>query len=76
VEEARFNKPEAAELLQQFADLLSLLMIGVDVRMAGAKNEFTGTAPKSRVQNATQVEPGLYVANTPTSIFQLSKGRS
>jgi hypothetical protein len=73
VEEGGFNKPEAAELLQQFADVLSLLMIGVDVRMAAAKNEFTGRAPKSRVQNATQVEPGLYVTNTSTSIFQLSK---
>ncbi len=30
-------------------------------------------APKSRVQNASQVEPGLYVANRSTSIFQLSK---
>ena len=71
VEEAGFNKPEAAELLQQFADVLSMLMIGVDVRLTAEKNEFTGTAPKSRVQNATQVEPGLYVANRSTSIFQL-----
>lgn len=71
VEEAGFNKPEAAELLQQFADVLSMLMIGVDVQMTAEKNEFTGLAPKSRVQNATQVEPGLYVANRSTSIFQL-----
>ena len=71
VEEAGFNKPEAAELLQQFADVLSMLMIGVKVQLTDGNHAFTGTAPKSRVQNATQVEPGLYVANRSTSIFQL-----
>jgi hypothetical protein len=75
VEEAGFTKPESAELLQQFADLLSLLLIGVHVRVADVKTETAKAAPKSRVQNASQVEPGLYVANRSTSIFQLSKDR-
>jgi hypothetical protein len=73
VEEAGFTKPESAELLQQFADLLSLLLIGVHVRVAHVKTETIKAMPKSRVQNASQVEPGLYVANRSTSIFQLSK---
>jgi hypothetical protein len=73
VEEAGFTKPESAELLQQFADLLSLLLIGVHVRVANVKTETPKTIPKSRVQNASQLEPGLYVANRSTSIFQLSK---
>jgi hypothetical protein len=75
VEEAGFTKPESAELLQQFADLLSLLLIGVHVRVADVRVEAIKTMPKSRVQNASQVEPGLYVANRTTSIFQLSKDR-
>jgi len=75
VEEAGFTKPESAELLQQFADVLSLLLIGVHVRVADVKTETVKLAPKSRVQNASQVEPGLYVANRSTSIFQLSKTR-
>jgi GAF domain-containing protein len=75
VEEAGFTKPESAELLQQFADLLSLLLIGVHVRVADIKFETVRTAPNSRVQNASQVEPGLYVANRSTSIFQLSTNR-
>ena len=75
VEEAGFTKPESAELLQQFADLLSLLLIGVHVRVADVKTKAPRAAPKSRVQNASQVEPGLYVANRSTSIFQLSKDR-
>lgn len=75
VEEAGFTKPEAAELLQQFADVLSLLLIGVHVRVADMKAEPTRPTPKSRVQNATQLEPGLYVANSSTSIFQVSKVR-
>jgi hypothetical protein len=75
MEEAGFIRPESAELLQQFADVLSLLVIGVDVRMTDAKTQKLSLTPKSRVQNATQVEPGLYVANATTSIFQLSKGR-
>ena len=73
MEEAGFSKPESAELLQQFADVLSLLMIGLPVRIATAMADAVPSAPKSRVQNATQVEPGLYVANATTSIFQLSK---
>ena len=75
VEEAGFTKPESAELLQQFADVLSLLLIGVQVRVQDVKTETVKTTPKSRVQNASQVEPGLYVANRSTSIFQLSKDR-
>ena len=75
VEEAGFTKPESAEMLQQFADLLSLLLVGVHVRVADVKTETVKAMPKSRVQNALQVEPGLYVANRSTSIFQLSKNR-
>ncbi len=75
VEEAGFNKPESAELLQQFGDVLALLLIGVQVRFGDVKTETARAAPKSRVQNASQVEPGLYVANRSTSIFQLSKNR-
>jgi hypothetical protein len=75
VEEAGFNRPESAELLQQFADVLSLLLIGVQVRVGDVKAETVKIVPKSRVQNASQVEPGLYVANRSTSIFQLSKNR-
>ena len=75
VEEAGFTKPESAELLQQFADVLSLLLIGVQVRVKDVKTETVKAMPKSRVQNASQVEPGLYVANRSTSIFQLSKTR-
>ena len=76
VEEAGFTRPESAELLQQFADLLSLLLVGVHVRVGGVKVETVKLTPKSRVQNAQQVEPGLYVANRSTSIFQLSKNYS
>ncbi len=75
VEDAGFTKPESAELLQQFADVLSLLLIGVQVRVGDVKMESIKAMPKSRVQNASQVEPGLYVANQSTSIFQLSKTR-
>ena len=75
VEEAGFNKPEAAELLQQFADVLSLLLIGVRVKVADAMAEPARPMPKSRVQNATQVEHGLYVANSSTSIFHVTKSR-
>ena len=75
VEEAGFTKPESSELLQQFADLLSLLLIGVHVRVADVKTEPVKAAPKSRVQDASQVEPGLYVANRSTSIFRLSQNR-
>ncbi|HEY0284242.1 MAG TPA: hypothetical protein VGC23_02560 [Vicinamibacterales bacterium] len=73
VEEAGFTKPESAELLQQFADVLALLLVGVEVRVQDVKTETVKATPKSRVQNASQVEPGLYVANRSTSIFQLSK---
>ena len=75
VEEAGFTKPESAELLQQFADVLSLLLVGVQVRFGDVKTETFKAMPKSRVENASQVEPGLYVANRSTSIFQLSKTR-
>jgi hypothetical protein len=75
VEEAGFNKPEAAELLQQFADVLSLLLSGIPVSVVEAMAEPARPAPKSRVQNATQVEPGIYVANSSTSIFQVTKVR-
>ncbi len=75
VEEAGFTQPESAELLQQFADVLSLLLIGVQVRVGDVKVETVKAMPKSRVQNASQVEPGLYVANQSTSIFQLSRTR-
>jgi hypothetical protein len=73
VEEAGFNKPESAELLQQFADVLSLLISGVHVRVSSVRNTPSAPAPKSRVQNAKQVEPGLYVANSSTSIFQIAQ---
>lgn len=75
MEEAGFIRPESSELLQQFSDVLSLLMIGIDVRMTDAKTQKLSPTPRSRVENATQVEPGLYVANTTTSIFQLSRSR-
>ncbi len=75
VEEAGFDRPESAELLQQFADVLALLLIGVQVRVGDGRGETARTAPNSRVQNASQVEPGLYVANRTTSIFQVSKNR-
>ena len=75
MEEAGFIRPESAELLQQFADVLSLLMIGVNVQLTGATLELPAPAPKTRVQNARQVESGVYVANSTTSIFQLSKGK-
>jgi GAF domain-containing protein len=75
MEEAGFIRPESAELLQQFADVLSLLMIGVDVELTDAKQDLPSPTPKARVQNATQIEPGVYIANSTTSIFQLSKAR-
>jgi hypothetical protein len=75
MEEAGFIRPEAAELLQQFADVLSLLMIGIDVELTGDKLDLPAPTPKSRVENATQVEAGVYIANSTTSIFQLSKAR-
>ena len=75
VEEAGFTRPESAELLQQFADVLALLLIGVQVRVGDVRTETIRAMPKSRVQNASQVEPGLYLANRSTSIFQLSKTR-
>ncbi len=75
VEEAGFNKAESSELLQQFADVLALLLIGVQVRVGDRQSGNGKNRPTSRVQNASQVEPGLYVANRSTSIFQLSKNR-
>jgi len=75
VEEAAFNKPESAELLQQFADVLSLILIGVHVRVADATAERVKPVPKSRVENAMQIEPGLYVMSASTSIFLVSKNR-
>ena len=71
MEEAGFNRPEAAELLQQYADRLSLLMIGVNVRVTVATPQRTTAIPNARVHHATQIEPGVYVANTSTSIFQI-----
>jgi hypothetical protein len=76
VEDAGFNKPESSELLQQFADVLSLILIGVHVKPADAEAEPLKLTPKSRVENATQIEPGLYVASSSTSIFHVSKSRS
>lgn len=70
MEEAGFSRPEAAELLQQYADRLSLLMIGVNVRVAVSKPQ-RSTPSHSRVQNATQVESGVYIANSSTSIFEI-----
>jgi hypothetical protein len=75
VEEAGFNRPESAELLQQFAGVLALLLIGVPVRVGGTTAGTLRGPAKSRVLNARQVEPGLYVANRSTSIFQVSKNR-
>jgi hypothetical protein len=74
VEQAGFNRPEYAELAQQFADVLSLLMIGMEVRLGEAHDAAAAPAiSHSRVQNATQVEPGMYVANSSTSIFLMSR---
>jgi hypothetical protein len=76
VEELAFNRPEAAELMQQFADVLSLMMIGIDVRLGQIDNVTASPAMShSRVHNATQVEPGMYVANASTSIFLMSRTR-
>jgi hypothetical protein len=75
VEEAGFDRPESSELLQQFADVLSLVLVGMDVRVGDVPADLPRMGPASRVQNASQVEPGLYVANRSTSIFQLSKNR-
>ena len=38
VEQAGFNKPEAAELMQQFADVLSLMMIGIPVQLGDCRD--------------------------------------
>jgi hypothetical protein len=73
VEEAGFNKPEAAELMQQFADVLSLMMIGVRVQLGDLAVTTASPMSHSRVQNATQVEPGMYIANSSTSIFLISR---
>jgi hypothetical protein len=73
VEEAGFNKPEAAELMQQFADVLSLMMIGVAVQLGEVTPTATPPMSHSRVQNARQVEAGIYVANASTSIFLISR---
>ena len=75
VEQAAFNRPEAAELMQQFADVLSLMMTGVDVQLGHADVVQTDLITHSRVENATQVEPGMYVANVSTSIFLMSRNR-
>ena len=75
MEQAVFNRPEAAELMQQFADVLSLLMTGVDVRLGYADDVEIDLMTHSRVENATQVEPGMYVANVSTSIFLMSRNR-
>jgi hypothetical protein len=72
VEQAGFNKPEAAELMQQFADVLSLMMIGIPVQLGEAAVTTASPISHSRVKNATQVEPGMYVANSSTSIFLMS----
>jgi hypothetical protein len=73
VEDAGFDRAESCELLQQFADILSLLLIGVQVRIGCVKVLPAMRAPRGRVHNASQVEPGLYVANRSTSIFQPSR---
>ena len=75
VEEAGFNKPEAAELMQQFADVLSLMMTGIPVQLGEATVSTASPMSHSRVQNATQVEPGMYIANSSTSIFLISSAR-
>jgi hypothetical protein len=73
VEQAGFNKPEAAELMQQYADVLSLMMIGIAVQLGEAEVTADSPMSHSRVQNATQVEPGMYIANSSTSIFLISR---
>lgn len=73
VEEAGFNKPEAAELMQQFADILSLMMIGIPVKLGEAAIPSAPVMSHSRVQNARQVEAGIYVANSSTSIYLIPK---
>jgi hypothetical protein len=73
VEQAGFNKPEAAELMQQYADVLSLMMMGIPVQLGEAEVTAESPMSHSRVQNATQVEPGMYIANSSTSIFLTSR---
>ncbi len=75
MEQAGFNKPEAAELMQQFADVLSLMMTGIPVKLGDAAVPTASAMSHSRVQNATQVEPGMYIANSSTSIFLMSRAR-
>jgi hypothetical protein len=75
VEQAGFNKPEAAELMQQFADVLSLMMTGIPVQLGEAAVTTASPMSHSRVQNATQVEPGMYIANSSTSIFLIERAR-
>jgi hypothetical protein len=72
MEQVGFNKPEAAELMQQYADVLSVLMTGIDVQLGEAPATAASPMSHSRVQNAQQVEPGMYVANSSTSIFLIS----
>jgi hypothetical protein len=76
VEEAGFNRPEAAELMQQFADVVSLMMVGVPVRLGDVEVPTTTPMSHSRVQNATQVEAGIYVANASTSIFTIARAQA
>jgi len=76
VEEAGFNRPEAAELMQQFADVLSLMMIGLSVRLGDVDVPSVSSLSRSRVHNATQVEAGIYVANASTSIFTISNAHA
>ena len=61
--------------MQQFADVLSLMMIGIHVQLGETAVTTASPMSHSRVQNATQVEPGMYVANSSTSIFLISTAR-
>ena len=76
VEEAGFNQPEAAELMQQFADVLSLIMAGIPVRLGEVAVPARSPMSHSRVHNATQIEAGIYLANASTSIFTIARSHA
>jgi hypothetical protein len=49
------------------------MMIGIPVQLGDAAIPAATVMSHSRVQNATQVEAGIYVANSSTSIFLISR---
>ena len=52
------------------------MMIGIPVQLGDAATLAATVMSHSRVQNATQVEAGIYVANSSTSIFLISRAGS